>query len=190
MITVGIDEVGRGCWAGPLVVGVVALSDDVALPGLTDSKKLSRAKRESLAQQIEGCASIGLGWVSPAEIDANGLSAALRIGAIRALDSLAIDPEATIILDGSYNFLVDTKYTVECVVGADAHIPAVSAASIVAKVARDGYMYEQASVYTDYGFDSHVGYGTKRHKLALDKHGVTPLHRMSFRPVRERRFVV
>lgn len=186
MITIGIDEVGRGCWAGPLVVGVVALADGIELSGLTDSKKLSRAKRESLSGQIKACANVSLGWVSPSEIDEDGLSTALRTGALRALDKMSIDREATFILDGSYNFLADTKYIVECAVGADAYIPAVSAASIVAKVARDAYMYEQADVYTEYGFESHVGYGTKRHQLALQQHGVTPLHRMSFKPVSKR----
>ena len=182
----GIDEVGRGPWAGPLVVGAVVLGD-ASIKGLADSKKLSAKRREMLAQHIhEQAAAVGLGWVHADEIDAVGLSAALRLATIRAVQAIDV-PYHQIILDGTINFLKDTAKGrfVTTMPKADVLIPAVSAASIVAKVARDTYMTEQDSVYPGYGFSRHVGYGTAAHRQAIDTLGVTPLHRLSFAPLRQ-----
>jgi len=180
----GIDEVGRGPWAGPLVVGAVVLGDTV-IPGLRDSKKLSAKRRALLAAQItEKAAGVGLGWVHADEIDALGLSAALKLATRRAVEQITV-PYHEIIIDGTINFLAGTSKEVYVSVlpKADALIESVSAASIVAKVARDTWMADQEAVYPGYGFASHVGYGTAAHRVALSTRGVTPLHRRSFAPI-------
>lgn len=180
----GIDEVGRGSWAGPLVVGAVILGDN-KIEGLTDSKKLSKKKREELDKAIHNRAvAVGLGWVSSAEIDDVGLSWALKLATIRAVEQITV-PYHEIIIDGTVNFLRDTKkgQYVTTMKKADLLISSVSAASVVAKVARDHYMSEQDSLYPGYGFKNHVGYGTLAHRLAIEELGVTPLHRLSFAPL-------
>ncbi len=178
---VGIDEVGRGCWAGPLVAGAVVLGNP--LKGLRDSKKLSRAQRETLSVSIYAEAlAVGLGWVEPQEVDALGLTAAVRLAMERALVQIQL-PCTEVIIDGSYNFLTEDPRA-RAVVKADDSVPAVSAASIVAKVARDAYMRELGAAYAGYGFASHVGYGTAGHRAALEKLGVSDLHRRSYKPIR------
>jgi len=182
----GIDEVGRGPWAGPLVVGAVVLDESGNLEGLTDSKKLSAKRRVQLDVQIRKEArGWGLGWVHAEEIDAIGLSAALRLATVRAVEAVKA-PYHEIIIDGTINFLSDTAkgQYVTTMPKADFLIPAVSAASIIAKVARDAYMEEQDALYPDYGFASHVGYGTAKHQQALLEKGVTILHRRSFAPIK------
>jgi len=181
----GIDEVGRGPWAGPLVVGAVVLLDGFTLKGLTDSKKLSAKRRSELDVLIrESALGYGLGWVHADELDAVGLSEALRLATIRAVEAVKV-PYHEIIIDGTINFLKETSkgQYVTTMAKADFLVPAVSAASIVAKVARDTYMEEQAQIYPEYGFPSHVGYGTAKHQKALAEHGITPLHRKSFAPI-------
>lgn len=180
----GIDEVGRGPWAGPLVVGAVVLGD-ASIPGLNDSKKLSAKRREALNELIlASAAGWGLGWVHADELDAVGLSAALRLATTRAVEKIKT-PYHEIIIDGTVNFLKETSKGayVTMLPKADSLIPSVSAASIIAKVARDRFMAEQDTVHPGYGFSSHVGYGTAAHKSALLKLGVTPLHRRSFAPI-------
>lgn len=180
----GIDEVGRGPWAGPLVVGAVVLGG-VAIDGLTDSKKLSKKRREELDVIIrESAHGYGLGWVHADEIDAIGLSGALKQATIRAVEQIDV-PYHEIIIDGTVNFLVDTtkgKYATT-MKKADLLVPSVSAASIIAKVARDTYMAEQDNIHRGYNFASHVGYGTAAHRAAIESYGVTPLHRLSFAPL-------
>ncbi len=175
----GIDEVGRGCWAGPLVVGAVILGKEIS--GLTDSKLLSKKKREELDQQIQESAKfVGLGWVEPKEIDELGLTASMKLAIKRALESA---PEVTqIIIDGNINYLADDSKVITQI-KADQTVPAVSAASIVAKVARDTYMENASKDHPDFGFETHVGYGTKVHREALTMHGVTSLHRLSYKPI-------
>ena len=181
----GIDEVGRGPWAGPLVVGAVVLPESHTIEGLTDSKKLSAKKRQQLDMLIrEQAVGWGLGWVYASELDTIGLSAALKLATVRAVEAVRA-PYHEIIIDGTINFLKETSKGpyVTLLPKADLLIPAVSAASIIAKVARDEYMAQQDTVYPEYGFGSHVGYGTARHRAALDTHGITPLHRRSFAPI-------
>ena len=182
----GIDEVGRGPWAGPLVIGAVVLGGEIE--GLTDSKKLSAARRKQLSAEIhEKAAAVGLGWVHADEIDAVGLGKALQLACERAVKE--VDKQGVayheIIIDGTINLLKDTAKGafVTTLKKADLLIPSVSAASIVAKVARDEYMAAQDDEYPEYGFATHVGYGTAKHRAAIDKHGVTPLHRLSFAPL-------
>jgi len=181
----GIDEVGRGPWAGPLVVGAVVLGS-VPIEGLADSKKLTKKKREELNDVIlREAAGHGLGWVSAKEIDSIGLSAALRLATVRAVEQVKT-PYQEIIIDGTINFLADTtkgRY-VSTLAKADHLIPSVSAASIIAKVARDNYMAKQDAVFPGYEFSRHVGYGTAIHRAAIAAHGITPLHRLSFAPLK------
>ena len=187
----GIDEVGRGPWAGPLVVGAVILGG-AEIEGLNDSKKLTKKCREALDGAIrEQAAAWALGWVSAGELDDLGMSQALRLATRRAVKqiqtqckekNLAFDE---IIIDGTVNFLADTvlEQYVSVMAKADGLIPSVSAASIIAKVARDQFMAEQDVVYPGYGFASNVGYGVAKHRAAIERLGVTPLHRLSFAPL-------
>lgn len=211
----GIDEVGRGPWAGPLVVGACILSPRFDNSGklyesetwqkaLTDSKKLTPKKREKLAPEIkEKSKAYGLGWVSANELDEIGLAEALKLATRRAvleilkmtnqkfaLDSLDKNPPknlpfSEIIIDGTQNFLKGTalENLVSVLPKADLKIKEVSAASIIAKVARDEYMKNLSEKYPNYGFESHVGYGTKKHKQALENFGPCQEHRFSFRPI-------
>ena len=180
----GIDEVGRGPWAGPLVVGAVVLGG-AKIDGLADSKKLTKRKRELLAEAIrQNAAGYALGWVDATELDTIGLSSALRLATRRAVEQIRT-PYHEIIIDGTINFLADTaleKY-VTLLPKADALVPSVSAASIIAKVARDAYMKQQDAVYPGYGFGQNAGYGVALHRQAIDRLGVTPLHRLSFAPL-------
>lgn len=180
MVTVGIDEVGRGCWAGPVVAGAVILRTPIA--GLKDSKLLSKKRRELLTEQINNQAlAVGLGWVEPAEVDELGLTAAVGLAMRRALDKITIAYDE-IIIDGNHNFLKENPKS-RSLIKADATVPSVSAASIVAKVARDNFMIGASERYPDYGFESHVGYGTKLHLERLKLHGVSDLHRHSYKPI-------
>lgn len=182
----GIDEVGRGPWAGPLVVGAVVLGG-ATIEGLTDSKKLTKKRREELDVVIrEQASGFGLGWVAAEELDQIGLSAALVLATKRAVQQVTASYHE-IIIDGTVNFLKDTSkgQFVTTLKKADLLIPSVSAASIIAKVARDAYMTQQNILYPGYGFVSHVGYGTAMHRVAIEKLGVTPLHRLSFAPLQK-----
>lgn len=180
MVIVGIDEVGRGCLAGPLVCGAVILKRP--LKGLKDSKLLTKTSRELLNKIIRNSeAEIGIGWVSADQLDLIGLTRATAVAMERALNQLAT-PYDEIIIDGNYNYLSNNPKA-RAVIKADETVPAVSAASIVAKVARDNYMAFLAQDYPGYGFEKHVGYGTRLHKEMIERNGVTQIHRHSFRPV-------
>lgn len=184
----GIDEVGRGPWAGPLVVGAVVLGGQ-SIDGLTDSKKLTKKRRDELDVIIRECAAgYGLGWVHANEIDDIGLSEALKLATKRAVEQVST-PYHEIVIDGTINFLAGTTkgQYVSTMPKADLLVPSVSAASIIAKVARDNYMAEQDSIYEGYKFASHVGYGTAVHRAAIEERGVTPLHRLSFAPLQKYR---
>ena len=184
----GIDEVGRGPWAGPLVVGAVILGG-AEIEGLDDSKKLTKKRREALDEVIrKQAAAWALGWVSAGELDEVGMSQALRLATRRAVTKIQAQCKEKnlvfdeIIIDGTVNFLADTALEryVTVMAKADGLIPSVSAASIIAKVARDQYMTEQDAVYPGYGFASNAGYGVAKHRAAIERLGVAPLHRLSF----------
>ena len=181
MIIVGLDEVGRGCWAGPLVAGAVVLK--MPIKGLADSKVLSDKQRRQLARQIQAEAlSYGLGWVAPAFSDMYGLTLSVQRAMQQALAAIKV-PFDQIIIDGNYNYLPNEPLA-SFLVKADATVSAVSAASILAKVARDDFMIMAAKGFPEYGFERHVGYGTAAHLAALKAYGITDLHRKSYKPVR------
>ena len=195
MAILGIDEVGRGPLAGPLVVGAVVLPSKEEwvqlewINELKDSKKLSAKKRERLAEIIWAEApGVGLGWIPAAELDEVGISEALRLATRRAVKSVQglHTSFSQIVIDGKVNFLNLTalgKY-VTTMVKADNLVKEVSAASIVAKVARDNYMKEMGERFPGYGFEKNVGYGTAAHMAAIKEKGICAEHRKSFEPIR------
>lgn len=181
MSVIGIDEVGRGAWAGPMLFVAVALGSPIN--GLTDSKKLSRKQRNELAEQIKKLASyIGYGWVSASEIDDLGLTEASKLACKRALKKAP--KSSQIMVDGNINYCAHMPNS-KCVIDGDNKIPEISAASIVAKVARDDKMAELAKQYPNYRFDTNVGYGTLAHRQAIKDNGLTPIHRWSYKPIRQ-----
>jgi len=179
---VGVDEVGRGSWAGPICVAAVAWPDSAKLKGLNDSKQVPLVKRAPMAQAIREIAlDIGIGWAPARLIDSRGMTYALRFAAQAAVDSLSIDYE-TIIVDGNLKLINDPRAITK--IKADCSEPAVMAASIIAKVARDSYMRLISSQYADYKFSAHVGYGTKQHRSLLQRLGPCDIHRFSYAPVK------
>lgn len=181
-MTVGVDEVGRGSWAGPVCVAAVAWPDSAKLKGLNDSKKIPPKKRIVLAQSIrELAACIGIGWATPAEVDKLGLTGALRQAAQRAVEAVSVDFEK-LIIDGNLPLIKDSRAVLQ--VKADTTVPAVMAASIIAKVARDTYMQALDTVHSNYQFAKNVGYGTSLHASLLQQFGPCAAHRFSFAPVK------
>ena len=181
---IGIDEVGRGSLAGPLLV--VAARQTGELPaGLADSKVLSKKRRELLFNDIYITCDIGEGWVAAREIDALGLTKAMRLAVRRALTAINCQADEVIIMDGNINYCAKKFINAQCVVAADATHPIVSAASVYAKVLRDRYMAEMAKAYPHYSFETHVGYGTKLHREMIKLHGICELHRQSWRTFQE-----
>lgn len=180
---IGIDEVGRGCWAGPLLV-VAARASGKLPQGLADSKKLTKKQRELLYFDIKIGCEVGEGWVSAAEIDKHGLTRAMEFGVDRALKALGAQYGDEIIMDGTINYCDPAFTNVTCKAKADDLYPIVSAASIYAKVCRDNLMTEEDRRLPQYGFCRHVGYGTAEHIQALKDHGISELHRLSFTPIR------
>jgi len=179
-LIIGIDEAGRGSWAGPLVVALVILNEPII--GLNDSKKISKKNRKLISELVyKNAAEVSVGWASPKEIDELGLTKAERKAIISALKQIK-SSYSEIIIDGKYNFIPDNLSS-KAIVRADQFIPEVSAASIIAKVTRDRFMEEQALIYPEYFFDHHYGYGTKLHLESLKKHGPSPIHRMSYKPL-------
>jgi ribonuclease HII len=177
----GVDEAGRGPWAGPVVAAAVILRGAVP-PGLNDSKKLSAARREALfAALFASDALIGIGEASVAEIDALNILNATHLAMARAVTALA-DPPGHVLVDG--NRLPRWHWPSTAIIGGDALEPAISAASIIAKVTRDRQMQALHAAYPAYGWASNQGYGTAAHAAALAAQGPSPHHRTSFRPVR------
>ncbi len=181
---VGVDEVGRGPLAGPLVTAAVSLSLDRRpswLSKLRDSKQLSARQRERLAPLIyEGSLQCSLGWVHAAELDDLGMTNALRLACRRAIDGLAQPPDV-VLADGRDDLRLSCL--TEMIVKGDATVASIAAASIIAKVARDRWMVELDERFPGYGFARHKGYGSVRHLAALQSLGPCPEHRRSFGPV-------
>ena len=182
MLIVGLDEAGRGPLAGPVTAAAVILDAKNPIEGLADSKKLSASKREQLALEIETKAlAWGVAEASVEEIDAINILQASFLAMRRALQQLSLVP-AEALVDG--NQRPDLGLPVTAIVGGDATVPEISAASILAKVSRDAYMRKLAEQYPGYGFAQHKGYGTKAHLSALASLGPSKVHRRSFAPVR------
>lgn len=182
-LTAGVDEAGRGPLAGDVVAAAVILDSRRPIEGLADSKKLSAGRREALCQAIKRDAHAwALGRASVAEIDELNILHATMLAMRRAVEGLVPQPEY-VLVDG--NRLPRWKYPSQALVGGDATEPAISAASIIAKVSRDADMQILDQAYPMYGFAAHKGYGTAAHRVALERHGPCPAHRNSFRPVRE-----
>lgn len=178
----GVDEVGRGPLAGPVVAAAVILGDQEII-GVADSKLLSPKKREFLFPQIqERCIAWAIGRANVSEIDELNIFHASLLAMKRAIETLTILPEH-VVVDGK--FCPQINFSVEAIIGGDRTVPAISAASILAKVIRDREMVEYDKQYPEYGFAAHKGYGTKQHLLALKKYGITSIHRRSFAPVRD-----
>lgn len=179
----GVDEVGRGCLAGPVVASAVILDPNRPIKGLRDSKKLSAKKRDELAQEIKEKA---LAWsvaaMGPEVIDKINILQATLEAMKAAVEKLPVEPDF-VQVDG--NKLPKWKWLSEAVVKGDDKVEWISAASIIAKTTRDGYMCKIAELYPQYGFEHHVGYGTAEHIKALKAYGPTPIHRKTFAPVRE-----
>lgn len=181
-IIAGVDEVGRGPLAGPVLAAAVILDKKFPIDGLRDSKKLSEKKREQLANLIKQNARCwALGFASVPEIDHLNILHASLLAMKRAVENLSLMPKL-VLVDG--NRCPDLHIKSEAIIGGDDLIAEISAASIIAKVARDKIMTYFDKSYPDFGFSQHKGYPTQKHMLALHKHGVTPLHRTSFAPVK------
>lgn len=184
LVVAGVDEVGRGAWAGPVTVGAVILPTDRRIYKLRDSKMLRPDEREHLAKRLEDAgAQRGIGHASNDEIDRLGLSQAMRLAARRAVDALPVAPQA-LLLDGSWDFLADYGTHNHLVVRGDATCASIAAASIVAKVARDGLMRAAHPLHPAYHFVSNKGYPAPRHRQGLADHGPCRLHRRSWAPIR------
>jgi ribonuclease HII len=186
-LVAGLDEVGRGCWAGPVVAAAVVLpvkrlrAEPGLLTGVDDSKRLTPRQRERAAGRVYDVAvAVGIGVASPALVDALGIVGATLLAMRQALGRLSSTPHY-LLVDGLLR--LDLSLPQLALVHGDARSLSIAAASVVAKVHRDALMAAWAAHYPDYGFERHKGYGTRQHRLALQRLGPCPLHRRSFAPV-------
>jgi ribonuclease HII len=183
----GIDEAGRGPLAGPVVAAAVILHPRRPIDGVADSKALSAAQRAVLNEVIRREAvCFGIGWADQMEIDALNILQATFLAMRRALLAMTLTPDHVLVDGNRLPHLggLGKRITARAIVGGDATQPAISAASILAKTARDGYMNHMDTLYPAYSFATHKGYGTPDHQRLLELHGPCPLHRRSFAPVR------
>ncbi len=182
-IPIGVDEVGRGSWAGPLLV--IAARFLCCWPeDIRDSKLMTKRQRESMFEELLHAFDFGEGWVTPREIDSNGLAKALKIGAARALKKIEVHIEEEIAIDGNINYLPRKYKDIESIVRGDNYIPTISAASIYGKVIRDSYMTKLNTKYPAYYFNQNYGYGTKLHQHAIKSYGaIKNIHRFSYSPI-------
>tara|TARA_B100001027_G_scaffold30182_1_gene17906 strand:- start:317 stop:853 length:537 start_codon:yes stop_codon:yes gene_type:complete len=174
----GVDEVGRGCLAGPVIAACVILKRPIK--GLIDSKRLSSKKREDLSQIIKENSIFAIGAAESQEIDQINILQASLLAMQRSLEKLDMQPRK-VLVDGNHIF--ETSIEIEAIVGGDNLIPSISAASILAKVFRDRLMMAYSKEFPNYGFDKHKGYPTKLHKEMLKEYGLTRIHRRTFKGV-------
>lgn len=178
----GIDEVGRGPLAGPVVAAAVILPENFQLLGLTDSKKLTKKKRDEFFEIIHREAtSVGVGIVSAKEVDRINIYEATKLAMQMAISELQIQPEHLLI--DAMKLALPINQT--SIIKGDSKSVSIAASSIIAKVTRDHYMEQLAKTYPHYGFEKHMGYGTKEHLEALDKYGICEEHRKSFAPIQK-----
>lgn len=183
----GLDEAGRGAWAGPVAAGAVILPPDPAilqrLPRVRDSKQMQASERAFWAVEIKTAAlAWGVGFASSQEIDMLGIAPATRLAMLRALEALRAAPEHLLI---DALLLKETSLPQTALIKGDARSLSIAAASVLAKTARDAFMTELDQTYPCYGFARHKGYGTAAHCAALSQHGPCPAHRFSFEPIRQ-----
>lgn len=179
----GIDEVGRGCLAGPVVAAAVILSEDFDLPGLTDSKQLTAHRREDYDLTIrEKAIAVSVGSATVEEIDRLNILGATFLAMERAIEGLEPRPEYLLIDGNRFRSHLEIPY--ETIVGGDGRVASIAAASIVAKVYRDHLMAHLAEEYPEYHWERNAGYGTAVHLAAIRSHGLTPHHRRTFAPCR------
>ncbi|KAF0820352.1 MULTISPECIES: ribonuclease HII [unclassified Cytobacillus] len=178
----GIDEVGRGPLAGPVVAAAVILPEDFYLPGLDDSKKVPERKREEYFDMINTKAvAVSVGIIEPAEIDRINIFEATKKAMLSAIEGL--NPKPDFLLVDAVKLL--TPYPMEAIIKGDGKSVTIAAASIIAKVTRDRMMAEIGKEFPRYGFGKNMGYGTKEHLEAISIHGITPYHRKSFAPIKD-----
>jgi ribonuclease HII len=178
----GVDEVGRGPLAGPVVAAAVILPKDFFLPGIDDSKKLSEKKRNDYDLIIRRKAiAVSVAMIDAGEIDTINIYEATKKAMLAAIASLSSKPEV-LLIDA---MKLETPFVVESIIKGDAKSVSIAAASIVAKVARDNLMVKLTAEFPEYAFGQNMGYGTKEHILAIQKHGITPYHRKSFAPIKD-----
>ena len=175
---VGVDEVGRGSWAGPITVGAAVVPQDRRVYKIRDSKALTEAEREALFDRIAGwCVTWAVGHASHTECDELGMSAAQRLAAQRAIEGLGVEPDH-VLIDGNWDFVGGGR--TRKIVRGDATCLSIAAASILAKVTRDRVMRAEAPAFPGYDFEANKGYPCPRHKLALAGYGPTSIHRRSW----------
>ena len=174
----GIDEVGRGCLAGPVIAAAVILKRPIK--ELKDSKKISPKKRKDLSEKIMENSIFAIGMANNQEIDEINILRASLLAMQRSFESLMVKPKK-VLVDGIHVF--STSVEIESIVGGDNLIPSISAASIVAKVYRDKLMTEYGKEFPKYGFEKHKGYPTKLHREMIAKYGITKIHRQTFKGV-------
>ncbi|PIW36516.1 MAG: ribonuclease HII [Candidatus Kerfeldbacteria bacterium CG15_BIG_FIL_POST_REV_8_21_14_020_45_12] len=180
-LIVGVDEVGRGAWAGPIMAAAVIMPVDKVIVGVRDSKKITPKRRAVLASEIEQAAlSIGLGSVDSTEIDEIGIGPANALVIRRAVEALSLTPDY-ILVDAFP--MKDLSAPSRSIIRGDSASYSIAAASIYAKVARDSLMQSYDEKFPGYSFSAHVGYGTEAHRAALDQFGPCPIHRLSFQPM-------
>jgi ribonuclease HII len=179
-VVVGIDEVGRGAWAGPLMVGAAVLPRDRRVNGVRDSKVLTEAGREQMFDRVaDWCDAWAVGEATQQECDDLGMAAAQRLATQRAIAALGVRPDAAVV-DGSWDFVTPQVAHVEMRVKADLHCLSVAAASILAKVTRDRLMRAAAQHYPHWSFDTNKGYPCPVHKTALQGYGPSATHRRTW----------
>ncbi len=180
MVIAGLDEAGRGPLAGSVYAAAVVLGDSNTISGLRDSKKLSEPKRVYLSEEIKNKAiGFGIGICIPREIDKYNIHVASLMAMSRAFELLTVRVDKAFV-DGPY--APEVECSIECMIGGDNKIQEIMAASILAKCARDAEMKKFAEIFPEYGFERNKGYPTKFHREALEKHGLSPIHRRTFGP--------
>lgn len=176
----GVDEVGRGPLAGPVVAAAVILPDGFYHPALTDSKQMSKKQRQLAYQHIREVAEVAIGIIAPAEIDRINIYQASKQAMLQAVNGVSAE---ALLVDAME---LDVSLPQTSLIKGDARSVSIAAASVIAKETRDALMEYYATRYPEYGFEQHAGYGTAQHLRALDTYGVTPIHRKTFKPVLER----
>lgn len=180
-VVAGLDEAGRGPWAGPLVCAAVTLKPRIRLPGLTDAKLLTPSTRAFLAKKIQASCDFGIGVVGPEVIDTRGLIKACELGFKRAIANLRKNPDF-LLIDGNDHFLFDQAFC--SIIRGDRRIRSIAAASVIAKVTRDKLILRLAKRYPNYAFEKHKGYGTRLHRELLGQYGPCEIHRKTYKPIK------